>query len=350
MRRSKEGANRVNTSRKTRRQALAVLLAAVALISSGCSWADLPRYGWPESATKQGERLQFLWSATFTAALVVGVVVWGLMFWCFIAYRKRKNSPLYPKQTRENLPIEMVYTAIPFVLITALFYFGTSAEQYALKLVDEPDVTVEVTARQWGWDFAYAVHGDNDIYNVPNERYADRDLLTADDGSIVLTRTDEKNSGPIPVLMLPNNATVQYELESIDVVHAFWVPAYDFKLDVFPYPKQNNTENRFQTTLQREGAWVGRCAELCGTYHAAMNFEVRSVPRDVFDAYIAKRQEINPASGEAYTTSQALEALQEQFPDCGELCEPYAVTTYPLETNRTMKAAPVAPDYVRGLK
>lgn len=296
------------------------LLAVAAVISSGCSWADLPRYGWPESASEQGEKMQFLWSGMFTAALVVGVIVWGLMFWCFIAYRKRRNSPLYPKQTRENLPVEMVYTAIPFVLVAAIFYAGASVQNDVLKMDPNPDVVVDATAFKWNWDFGY-------------------EGTTAPDGGIVHTIG---TSDEIPVVILPNGGIIEWVLESKDVVHALWVPAFDFKRDVFPFPEKNNSDNRFQTTLKREGSWVGHCAELCGTYHAAMNFEVRSVPQPIYDAYIAARED-------GLSTAEALAKVGDDNPECGDLCSPTATTTYPLVTDREAKAPADPPSNVKGL-
>ncbi len=316
------------SSRAARRLLLAGLLVAAGLLSSGCTWADLPRFGWPQSASKQGAEVQYFWSAVFIAALVVGVIVWGLMFWCFAVYRKRRNSPMYPKQTRENLPIEMVYTALPFVAISVLFYFTVSTQNSQLALHPNPDVTVDVTAFKWNWDFGY-------------------EGTTAPGGGEVHTiGTSEE----IAVLVLPNEKTIEYQLVSRDVVHSFWVPAFDFKRDVFPYPEKNNSENRFQTTLVRTGSWVGRCAELCGTYHSAMNFEVRSVPLPIYDAYIGLRQQINPTTNEAYTTAEALAKVGAEHPDCGALCSPTATTTYPLATDRQLKAAPEPPPNVTGLK
>ena len=90
-------------SRRFRMVALAVTLGAAALTLSGCSWSEVLGLGWPEGITPQAKRMQEFWSGSFTAALLVGVGVWGLMFWAFIVYRKRKNGPLYPKQTKENL-------------------------------------------------------------------------------------------------------------------------------------------------------------------------------------------------------------------------------------------------------
>lgn len=286
------------------------MLVVAAVVSAGCSLADLPKYGWPESASRQGERMQELWSGTFTAALAVGALVWGLMFWCFIVYRKRRDSPLYPKQTRENLPVEMVYTALPFVAITILFFFGYAAQVDVLHLDEDPDVTVDVTAFKWNWDFQYL-----DVDGQP---------VTANDGSQIHTigTADE-----IAVLVLPNESIVEYVLSSRDVVHSFWVPAFDYKLDVFPHPEANNSDNRFQTDLEREGAWVGHCAELCGTYHSAMNFEVRSVARPIFDAYLDGRKD-------GLNMADALARAGTEFPECGELCSPAATTTAPLVTDR----------------
>ena len=82
--------------------------------------------------------MQHFWSWTFIAALVIGILVWGLMFWVFIFYRKKKDSPLYPKQTKENLPLELVYTAVPFVLVAILFYFAVTTEKLRTQARAEP--------------------------------------------------------------------------------------------------------------------------------------------------------------------------------------------------------------------
>ena len=78
-------------------------------------------------------------------------------------------------------------------------------------------------------------------------------------------------------------------MASADVIHSFWVPEFLFKLDVIP-GNENGRDNVFEVTVQEEGAYVGRCAELCGTYHAFMNFEVRAVSGEDFDAYLEARE------------------------------------------------------------
>ncbi len=306
-------------SRSARRYLLAGAVVVVGLLISGCSASDLPRFGWPVGATPQATRMQHFWSWTFIAALVIGILVWGLMFWTFIFHRKKKNSPLYPKQTKENLPLELVYTAVPFVMVAVLFYFAVTTENFVLKNVADPDVKVNVTAFKWGWDFSYDGTTSPD---APGQEV--HTIGTADE---------------VPILMLPVQKTIQYTLESKDVIHSFWVPDFLFKRDVFPDPAANNTQNVFQNSIDNPGAMVGRCAELCGTYHSSMNFEVRGVPENVYQTYLKFRQTKNPVTGQGYTTAAALTATGKLIPSCGTLCAPLSTTTYPINPDREAKSA-----------
>jgi cytochrome c oxidase subunit 2 len=249
--------------------------------------------------------------------LIVGVIVWGLMFWAFIVYHKRKNGPQYPKQTKENLPLELVYTAVPFLMVFVLFYFTVTTENVALEKQPDPDVTVDVVAFKWNWDFSYPgtqVPGGGEVHTVGT-------------------------SEEIPILVLPVNQVIQYDLRSKDVIHSFWTIDFLFKRDVFPDPERNQTDNKFQNTITQTGAFVGRCAELCGTYHGSMNFEVRAVPQDVYDAYLDFRQTLNPATGAPFSAAEALTATGKLISSCGDLCAPLATTTAPMNTDRTAKGA-----------
>lgn len=298
--------------------ALAAVLGLGTLLLSGCSFADWPRFGWPAAITPQGRAMQEFWSASAIAALAIGVVVWGLMFWAFIVYRKKKGGPVYPKQTKENLPLEIAYTVIPFVMVGVLFFFTVKTENYVLDRSANPDVEVSVTAFKWNWDFSYP--GTTD----PSTGQEVHTIGTSEE---------------VPILVVPVNKNIEYTLQSKDVIHSFWTIDFLFKRDVFPDPGANQTENKFQNTIEYAGAFVGRCAELCGTYHSQMNFEVRAVPEDVYQAYIAARQTVNPATGLSYTTADALTKVGQEISSCGELCAPLATSTYPFTTNREAKSA-----------
>src|SRR5699024_1171213 len=96
---------------------LAGTMGLAALALSGCSITDINnpvlRAGWPEGITPQATRMQHLWTWSIVAAMFVGIIVWGLVFWTMMFHRKRKSSPQFPRQTQYNVPLELVYTAIP---------------------------------------------------------------------------------------------------------------------------------------------------------------------------------------------------------------------------------------------
>lgn len=284
------------------------LLGAVGLGATGCSTDEVLRFGWPVGVTPEAESMRQLWTWSVIAALAVGVVVWGLIFWS-VAFHRKKGDEL-PKQFQYNVPLEIIYTVIPFVMVVVLFYFTATTQNAVTANADNPGETVDVVGFQWNWEFDYPK------YHTP-------------DGQEVRT---VGSSGEPPLLVLPTGTKVQYNLKSTDVIHSFFVPQFHFKRDVFPNPEKNDQNSVFQNTIDREGSFVGRCAELCGTYHSMMNFEVRALSPDKFQHYMQLRTQVNPRTGDPYTAAEALEAM-----NCGPLCTPQAVTTAPFNTDRTSK-------------
>jgi cytochrome c oxidase subunit 2 len=258
-------------------------LAALGLLGvvtlAGC---DVPnnafwRFGWPAGITDQAQDMRRLWTGSVIAALIIGFLVWGLIIYSVVRDRKRGDE--LPKQTAYNLPLEIVYTVIPFIIIAVLFFFTVTTQDKVLTRSAHPDETVTVKAFKWNWQFVY-----------PDKKDAN--------GQPVST---VGASNEIPILVLPTDRTIKFQLTSADVIHSFWVPEFLFKLDVIP-GNENGRNNVFQVTVRKQGAYVGRCAELCGTYHAYMNFEVRAVSPEAYNAYIQARE-----SG--MTTSAALQQI-----------------------------------------
>ncbi|WP_336923084.1 aa3-type cytochrome oxidase subunit II [Aquipuribacter sp. SD81] len=243
------------------------LVAAAALALSGCS-ADQLRRGYlpAESvgATNHTPMVQDLWNGSWIAALAVGVIVWGLTIWCVIAYRRRKGDPEVPPQFRYHLPLEVMYTALPLMMVAVLFYYTAVSQAAITDLEEDPDVTIEVIGKQWSWDFNYV---DEDVY----ETGVQADL----DG-------EEGAEDRIPTLVLPVDERVEFHLFARDVNHSFWIPAFLFKMDNIA-----GRQNRFQLVPTKEGTFQGKCAELCGEYHSEMLFNVAVVSREEYDDYIA---------------------------------------------------------------
>ncbi|MBX7265980.1 cytochrome c oxidase subunit II [Micromonospora sp. Llam7] len=269
--------------------------AALLILLTGCDvGAAFGGFGWPQGGiTPESRRMYDLWIASCIAALAVGVLVWGLIFWCIVRYRKRGND--LPVQTRYNLPMEFLYTIAPVLIVSVLFYYTAVVQTDVIKTTNNPDVTVEVVAFKWNWQF----------------NYRDGQGTEADTVASVLGTSEV-----IPILVLPTDRSIRFEETSRDVIHSFWVPEMLFKRDVMPGIIRNVFE---VSSLETEGAYVGRCAELCGSYHAFMNFELRVVSPEDFDRFLAAKQD-------GASTQDALTAIGE---------EPFAVTTKPLETRRT---------------
>jgi len=120
-------------------------LLLLALLSS-CSVQDAFYFGWPKGGiTPQSQRMFDLWIGSTVAALAVGVFVWGLIFWCIIRYRKRGDA--LPPQTRYNLPIELIYSVVPFLVIAVLFFYTAVNQTSVDKISANPQVT-EAEAKQ----------------------------------------------------------------------------------------------------------------------------------------------------------------------------------------------------------
>src|SRR5215207_6364488 len=281
------------------------------LTLGACSTADWNKafgFGWPEGITEQSRRVRELWTWSTVAALVVGVLVWGLIFWACIVYRRRDSE--LPRQTKYNLPIEALYTVVPFLTVAVLFYYTAITQSFVTDLRPPPDTTVSVTAFKWNWQFNY-----NDRRDPRNDEF----VYTV--GS----------SGEIPVLVVPENKNVRFVVSSNDVIHSFWVPDTLFKRDVFPAPTKNQT-NEWQIRPEVRGSYVGRCAELCGTYHSQMNFEMRVVTESEYQRSLDALATFG--NDDANRQAKALSAIGQ---------EPRATTTHPFETDRQQRA-PSEPD------
>ena len=239
-----------------RRIAALGVASSAALLLSGCS-PELERGFLPDSwgVTNHTDRIINLWNTSWIVLMLVGLLSWGLMAWALIVYRRRKGETAIPQQLRYNMPIETLFTVIPLILVVGFFAF-TARDMSAIEAKTEnPDVVVEVVAKQWSWDFNYVKE------NVYSSGIAAQ-----------FTGTEEDIMDTLPTLYLPVGKTVQIDLTSRDVIHSFWVVDFLYKKDMFPA-----MTNHMYFTPLKEGTYVGKCAELCGEYHSMMLFNVKVV-------------------------------------------------------------------------
>ena len=108
----------------------------------------------PVASTKEAPHIHDLWMWSWLAAILTGVVVWGLIFYAAIRYRRRSETEI-PVQTRYNLPIEIFYTIAPVMMVIVFFYFTVDTQNKVLHVAEHPDQNVTVVGQQWSWTFNY---------------------------------------------------------------------------------------------------------------------------------------------------------------------------------------------------
>jgi cytochrome c oxidase subunit II len=263
----------------------AALGVALVTLTAGCDnkWENL---GLRTPLTTQAGLIKSLWQGSWIAAFAVGLVVWGGIIWAVIFYRKRGDR--LPDQVRYNLPVEILYTVIPFIMIGALFYFTARDENKIDALSPHPQVIVDVTGSQWTWTFQYPQ------YKVRNSANGVTEIGATWNGTL----GPGSNFGQLPLLEIPAGETVRFNLRSVDVIHSFWILPFDFKRDVIP-----GHPNHFQVTttgtLYSGPDTVVRCSELCGLYHSRMLARLKIVTPAQFKVWILQEQQRQNASGGA---------------------------------------------------
>ena len=219
----------------------------------------------PEPHTTQAKEIFWLYNVVLVMGAIVFVGVEGFIVYSVIRYRRRDDR--LPTQVHGNNLVELIWTAIPTVIVLILFVISTLTLNSISRASEDPGVTIEVDGFQWQWTF----------------RYLDGDADSTNDVSITGTPANP------PVMALPVGEPVKLILISNDVIHSFYVPAFLVKRDVMPVPEAEDP-NTLEFTVSEAGTYTGQCAEFCGDLHARMTFSVQAMPRADFDAWIADIQ------------------------------------------------------------
>ncbi|HVE63332.1 MAG TPA: cytochrome c oxidase subunit II [Mycobacteriales bacterium] len=233
---------------KTMRAGIGVLAA---FLLSGCA-----RTGLVEPITPQADRIESLYVIVYYLAVLIFLGVLGAILYACVKFKKMPGDDVLPPQTHGNTMAEVIWTAIPLVIVLVLFAMSYTT----LRVVDDAkpikDLAAVINVRgiQWGWEFDYG-----------------NDKVVAGGSS-----DDEA-----PTLVVPVGEDIRLVLTSDNVIHAFYVPNFLFKRDIVP-----GRQNQFDFRVDIPGTYGGQCAEFCGTEHAKMTFQVKAVPRAAFDSFI----------------------------------------------------------------
>jgi cytochrome c oxidase subunit 2 len=226
---------------------LIAALGVAALVVAACL---------PAPATAEGHAITDLWTLFAVAAACVGALVWGLITFALLRYRRSRDHPGPASDRSRAVPLEIAWTVGPIILVAILF----GATLITLSRIDahEPTrTTVAITAFRWQWRFDYPGTG-----------------VSVSGGP-----------GNPAEMVVPVGEPIHFVLDSADVIHSFYVPAFLFKRDAIP-----GRQTEFDFTIDTPGSYRGQCAEFCGVQHDRMLLTVRAVSRSEFDAWLADRE------------------------------------------------------------
>jgi cytochrome c oxidase subunit 2 len=238
---------------KSRSVRLGLITASLLLTLTGCS--QVSGLGFPEGVSSVNDISLSLWQGSWIAGGVVGVITLILILWPAVFHRAHASKGEFPKQTQYTIPVEIVYTVIPFIIVAVLFYF-TAVKQEEI-VAKSPTVAHDITvnAFQWSWQFSYPEAGEK----------------------AVVTGTPDKP----PTLVVPVGERVRYKIIANDVVHGFWIPAFMIQMQNIP-----GVTNSLEFTANKIGEYPGRCNILCGRNHAQMLFTIKVVSQADYQQYL----------------------------------------------------------------
>jgi len=240
-------------SQESRAQLRQMLLIGAVASVFGIALALLIDW-FPVPASEQAGPIDTLWDVLLIASVPVFVLVETIVLYCAIKFRMRPGEELKDgPPIHGNTRLEIIWTAIPAILLVALCTYAyvvlTDIEDEAAA---SETLNVRVVGEQFTWTFFYEGEGGDEIAS--------------------------------PQLYLPQNTPVDFTVQSKDVIHDFWVPAFRMKIDAVP---GIDTHLRV-TTTDRLGEFPVVCAELCGLGHSAMRQSAHVVSRDDYDAKLAE--------------------------------------------------------------
>ena len=241
--------------RLVKKVALIPLGLFTALALTSCGSKDISGFGYEHGVSSVNDTSLSLWQGAWIAAAVVGVFTAVLILWP--AFRHRRKGNEFPRQTQYNIPTEVAYTLIPFLIVAVLFFYTAKAQSAITKIDSTKPAThsIHVNGIQWSWQFTYLDKGPE----------------------ATVTGTPAQP----PTLVLPLGEEVEFKITASDVVHGFWIPAFMIQIQNIP-----GVENKIRFTANKLGTYPGRCNILCGRSHSQMLFKVKVVTPDEYKNYL----------------------------------------------------------------
>ncbi|NMP16081.1 cytochrome c oxidase subunit II [Thalassotalea sp. Y01] len=285
-----------------KRRNLGWLLLASTFASS--AWAE-SQLNLTKGVTDVSQNVYDLHMLVLWICTVIGIVVFGAMFWSMIFHRKSKG--VKPADFHESTKVEILWTAIPILILIGMAWPATTA---LIDMEDNSnsDITIQVTGSQWKWHYKYFDQGIEyySVLSTPREQFDNREGDGEAKGENYLLEVDKP-------LVIPVNRKVRFLITSDDVIHSWWVPAFAVKQDANP-----GFINEAWTNVNEPGIYRGRCAELCGKDHGYMPIVVDVRSEEDYELWINEQKIAMTKAKQAEAASLNAEMSMDDLMTLGE--------------------------------
>ncbi|PVE08257.1 cytochrome c oxidase subunit II [Limnohabitans sp. Rim28] len=248
------------------------------------------------AVTKIAEEQQWLHWFMLILCTVIFIAVFAVMFYSI--WKHRKSVGHKPATFTESITVEVVWTAVPFIIVILMALPATKV-LVAQKDTTNADLTVKVTGYQWKWGYDYINGQGEGLSYISTLDSSHRAMSDAGKpaGDNYLLKVDNP-------LVVPVGQKVRVITTANDVIHAFAVPAFGIKQDAIP-GFVRDTWFRAEKT----GDFYGQCQELCGKEHAYMPIHVKVLSAEDYTAWVATEKKKQLAKADDPSKVWALDDL-----------------------------------------
>jgi cytochrome c oxidase subunit II len=264
------------------REKLASLALAIAAVAGTLPARAMDESGWrqlnlPRGVTAISRKIYDLHMLVFWICVGIGIVVFGVMIWSMVTYRKSKGA-VADVTLVHNTKVEVVWTIIPVIILVVM---AVPAARTLVEIEDtsRTELTIKVTGFQWGWQYDYLDNGIMYYSHLDRDSNAARELLSGVDPTTVphyLLNVDHP-------FVVPVDTKVRLLITGADVIHSWWLPEFGVKKDAIP---GFVNEAWFKVDADKPGLYRGQCAELCGRDHGFMPIVVDARSKADFAAWL----------------------------------------------------------------
>ncbi len=282
------------------RLALGPVLMLLAMVSAGAWAADGERstVNMSPGVTEVGQTIFDLHMIILWICVIIGVLVFGVMFYSIIYHRKSRG--VTPATFHESTTVEIAWTVVPFIILIAMAVPATKT-LIDIYNFDDAEMDIMVTGYQWKWKYEYLNDAGENVQFFSSLSTPQSEILNAEaKGEHYLLEVDE------PVV-IPVNTKVRFLMTANDVIHSWWVPELAVKKDAIP-----GFINETWTLATEEGIYRGQCAELCGKDHGFMPIVVNVVSKEEYAEWLAGKQAEAAKIKELMAQTFSLEELVER--------------------------------------